>query len=40
VEQAREWDDGVSLGTPVGGLRPAPYDGMRCVYMEQHIERR
>jgi hypothetical protein len=39
VEEAREWDDGISLGTPVEGLRPAPYDGMRCVYMEHHIER-
>jgi hypothetical protein len=39
VDDAREWDDSISLGTAVSGLRPAPFDGMRMLYMEQHVEK-
>mmetsp|Transcript_49259 Transcript_49259/g.94082 ORF Transcript_49259/g.94082 Transcript_49259/m.94082 type:complete len:573 (+) Transcript_49259:354-2072(+) len=39
VEDAREWDDSIGLGTPLSGLRPAPFDGMRMLYMEKHVEK-
>jgi len=39
VDKARKWDDSIELGASVSELRPAPYDGMRVMYMENFLEK-
>eukprot|EP00976_Prorocentrum_cordatum_P030543 621972-Prorocentrum_minimum.AAC.1 len=39
VERARRWDDSIGLGATVDKLRPAPFDGMRMLYMENYVEK-
>ncbi|KAK3257840.1 hypothetical protein CYMTET_33087, partial [Cymbomonas tetramitiformis] len=39
VDVAQQWDDNVSTRTPADNLRPAPFDGMRIIYMQQYGEK-